>query len=133
VGPWPQGQRSRLPDRGEIPDWRRGETAQTLNQPLRFYRRVDAKTQPVGFIDAQLAQWALETEIPRRARARRAPAALHRRARLRGGPALGARPLRRAAQRGLPGESPAKEGEAILYIIRIRQLRRAEAQALPIR
>ena len=49
---------------GEIQVGAEGEAAQTLNQPLQFYRRVDAKTQPIGFIDTkQLGEWAKETEI----------------------------------------------------------------------
>src|SRR6266850_4880725 len=41
-----------------------GEALQKMDQPLQFYRRVDAKTQPVGKVDdKQLTQWAAETEI----------------------------------------------------------------------
>src|SRR5262245_45277364 len=48
---------------GEIQVGAEGEAPQTLNQPLQFYRRVDAKTQPIGLIDVkQLAEWAKETE-----------------------------------------------------------------------
>ena len=118
---------------GEIQVGAEGEAAQTLNQPLQFYRRVDAKTQPVGFIDTkQLAQWALETEIEAGKGAARA-----------GGRftvALASAPDQRAAlglydelrAAGYPAEIlPRKEGEAVLYIVRIRQLpTRAEAQAL---
>jgi hypothetical protein len=118
---------------GEIQVGAEGETAQTLNQPLQFYRRVDAKTQPVGFIDTkQLAQWAQETEIEDGKGAARAggrftvalASAADQRA------ALGLYDELRNA--GYPAEIlPRKEGEAILYIIRIRQLpTRAEAQAL---
>jgi len=118
---------------GEIQVGAEGEAAQTLNQPLQFYRRVDAKTQPVGFIDTkQLAQWALETEIEEGKGAARA-----------GGRftvALASAPDQRTAlalydalrAAGYPAEIlPRKVGEAVLYIIRIRQLpTRAEAQAL---
>ena len=35
-----------------------------MDQPLQFYRRESDVTQPVGIVDnAQLAQWAAETEI----------------------------------------------------------------------
>ena len=118
---------------GEIQVGAEGEAAQTLNQPLQFYRRVDAKTQPVGFIDTkQLAQWALETEIEEGKGAARAGG--------RFSVALASAPDQRTAlalydelrAAGYPAEIlPRKEGEAILYIIRIRQLpTRAEAQAL---
>ena len=118
---------------GEIQVGAEGEAAQTLNQPLQFYRRVDAKTQPVGFIDVkQLAQWAQETEIEEGKGAARAGG--------RFAVALASAPDQRSAlgfydelrNAGYPAEIlPRKEGEAILYIIRIRQLpTRAEAQAL---
>jgi len=118
---------------GEIQVGAEGETAQTLNQPLQFYRRLDAKTQPVGFIDAkQLAQWAQETEIEEGKGAARAggrfsillASAADQRV------ALGLYDELRNA--GYPAEIlPRREGEQVLYIIRIRQLpTRAEAQAL---
>jgi cell division septation protein DedD len=35
-----------------------------MDQAMQFYRRENDVTQPVGFVDnAQLAQWAAETEI----------------------------------------------------------------------
>jgi len=118
---------------GEIQVGAEGEAAQTMNQPLQFYRRVDAKTQPIGFIDAkQLAQWAQETEIEDGKGAARAggrfsvvlASAADQRA------ALGLYDELRNA--GYPAEIlPRKEGEQLAYIIRIRQLpSRAEAQAL---
>jgi hypothetical protein len=118
---------------GEIQVGAEGESAQTLNQPLQFYRRVDAKTQPVGFIDAkQLAQWAQETEIEEGKGAARAGG--------RFSVALASAPDQRMAlglydelrNAGYPAEiQPRREGEQVLYIVRIRQLpTRAEAQAL---
>ena len=118
---------------GEIQVGAEGESAQTLNQPLQFYRRVDAKTQPVGFIDTkQLGQWALETEIEEGKGAVRAGG--------RFSVALASAPDQRAAlglydelrNAGYPAEIlPRKEGEQVLYVIRIRQLpTRADAQAL---
>jgi len=118
---------------GEIQVGAEGETAQTMNQPLQFYRRVDAKTQPIGFIDVkQLAEWAKETEIEDGKGAARAggrfsvllASAADQRA------ALGLYDQLRGA--GYPAEIlPRKEGEQIAYIVRIRQLpSRAAAQAL---
>ena len=118
---------------GEIQVGAEGETAQTMNQPLQFYRRVDAKTQPIGFIDVkQLAEWAKETEIEDGKGAARAggrfsvllASAADQRA------ALGLYDQLRGA--GYAAEIlPRKEGEQIAYIVRIRQLpSRAEAQAL---
>ena len=41
-----------------------GEAAVTMDQPRQFYRRDKGVTAPIGFVEpAQLAQWALETEI----------------------------------------------------------------------
>ena len=41
-----------------------GAPALMLDKPNQFYRRVDGKALPVGFIDAkQLADWAREVEI----------------------------------------------------------------------
>jgi hypothetical protein len=118
---------------GEIQVGAEGETAQTLNQPLQFYRRVDAKTQPIGFIEPkQLAEWAKETEIEEGKGAARAGG--------RFSVALLSAPDQRSAlaawdelrNAGYPAEIlPRKEGEQITYILRIRQLpTRADAQAL---
>jgi len=118
---------------GEIQVGADGEAAQTMNQPLQFYRRVDAKTQPIGFIDVkQLGEWAKETEIEDGKGAARA-----------GGKfavLLASAPDQRSAlglydelrNAGYPAEIlPRKEAEQIVYILRIRQLpTRAEAQAL---
>jgi len=118
---------------GEIQVGADGEAAQTMNQPLQFYRRVDAKTQPIGFIDVkQLGEWAKETEIEDGKGAARA-----------GGKfavLLASAPDQRRAlglydelrNAGYPAEIlPRKEAEQIVYILRIRQLpTRAEAQAL---
>jgi hypothetical protein len=118
---------------GEIQVGAEGEPAQTMNQPLQFYRRVDAKTQPIGLIDAkQLAEWARETEIEDGKGAARAGG--------RFSVLLASAPDQRAALglydelrgAGYPAEIlPRKEGEQISYVVRIRQLpSRAEAQAL---
>jgi hypothetical protein len=118
---------------GEIQVGAEGEAPQTLNQPLQFYRRVDAKTQPIGLIDVQqLGQWARETEIEDGKGALRAGG--------RFAVLLASAPDQRAAlgiydelrNAGYPAEIlPRKEGEQVVYILRIRQLpTRAEAQAL---
>ena len=118
---------------GEIQVGAEGEAAQTLNQPLQFYRRVDAKTQPIGIIDAkQLAEWARETEIEEGKGSLRAGG--------RFSVALVSAPEQKTAlaiydalrNAGYPAEIlPRKEGEQIVYVVRIRQLQsRADAQAL---
>lgn len=118
---------------GEIQVGAEGEAAQTMNQPLQFYRRVDAKTQPIGLIDAkQLAEWAKETEIEEGKGSLRAGG--------RFSVALASAPDQKTAfamydelrNAGYPAEIlPRKEGEQVVYIVRIRQLpSRAEAQAL---
>jgi hypothetical protein len=118
---------------GEIQVGAEGEAPQTLNQPLQFYRRVDAKTQPIGLIDvAQLGQWAKETEIEQGKGALQAGG--------RFAVLLASAPDQRSAlalydelrNAGYPAEIlPRKEGEQVTYILRIRQLpTRAEAQAL---
>jgi hypothetical protein len=118
---------------GEIQVGAEGEAAQTLNQPLQFYRRVDAKTQPIGLIDVQqLGQWARETEIEDGKGALRAGG--------RFSVLLASAPDQRAAlgiydelrNAGYPAEIlPRRQGEQVAYIVRIRQLpTRAEAQAL---
>ena len=118
---------------GEIQVGAEGETAQTLSQPLQFYRRVDAKTQPIGLIDVkQLGEWAKETEIEDGKGSLRAGG--------RFSVALVSAPDQKTAlavydelrNAGYPAEIlPRKEGEQITYILRIRQLpTRADAQAL---
>ena len=118
---------------GEIQVGADGEAPQTLNQPLQFYRRVDAKTQPIGLIDVQqLGQWARETEIEDGKGALRAGG--------RFSVLLASAPDQRAAlglydelrNAGYAAEILSrKEGEQVVYIVRIRQLAsRADAQAL---
>ena len=110
-----------------------GEQAVRLDKPLQFYQRDKGKTQPVGNVDpAQIAQWGRETEIEEgKGAARRggrfsvvlaeadnraAVLPVHEKAREAGYPS-------QIAQR--------KEGEKIVYAVRIRQLAsRVEAQAL---
>jgi hypothetical protein len=110
-----------------------GEQPVRLDKPLQFYQRDKGKTQPVGNVDpAQLAQWARETDIEEGKGAAR-----------RGGrfsvvlieagnraEVLPAHEKARAA--GYPSQiAQRKEGEKIVYAVRIRQLAsRAEAQAL---
>src|SRR5262245_28211518 len=106
---------------GEIQVGAEGEAPQTMNQPLQFYRRVDAKTQPIGLIDTkQLAEWAAETEIQDGKGAARA-----------GGKfsvLLASAPDQKTALElydqlrgaGYPAEVlPRKEGEQVFYVLRI--------------
>ena len=118
---------------GKIEVGAAGEPAVTMDQPLQFYQREKGQTKPVGFVDAkQLAQWSLETEIEAGKGAAR-----------RGGKwklvlaaadnpnsALALYDLVRAD--GYAAEIlPLKEGEQLVYLVRIRNLSsRAEAQAL---
>jgi hypothetical protein len=49
---------------GRIEVGAEGESAVTMDQPRQFYQREKGTTAPVGFVDeAQLAKWALETDI----------------------------------------------------------------------
>lgn len=110
-----------------------GEAPQTMNQPLQFYRRVDAKTQPIGLIDVkQLGEWAKETEMEEGKPVARAGG--------RFSVVLVSAPDQKAAlgvydelrNAGYPAEIlPRKNGDQIAYLVRIRQLAtRADAQAL---
>ena len=118
---------------GEIQVGAEGEAPQTLNQPLQFYRRVDAKTQPIGLIDVkQLAEWAKETETEDGKGVARADGKFS--------VLLASAPDQAAALAlfdqlrgaGYPAEIlPRKEGEQVTYILRIRRLAsRADAQAV---
>ena len=104
-----------------------------MSEPRQFYQRDKGKTQPVGLVDAsQLAQWAQETDIEA------GKGALRRGGRfgveLASGASRGAvQPVHeqlRAA--GYPAQiSQRKEGEKLVYAVRIRHLpSREEAQAL---
>ena len=113
-----------------------GEAALNLDTPLQFYVREKGKSQPVAKVDpAQLAQWALETEIAPGTGAARAGGrwkvtlasadnqqdalALYDRVRNAG----------YAAQ-----IRPVKAGEALAYEVRISQLpSKAEAEVLAAR
>ena len=118
---------------GEIEVAAEGEQAQTMNQPLQFYRRLEGKTQPIGTVDkAQLDQWAAETELQGGKGVTRRGG---RFSVLLGtadeqGPALALYDELRNA--GYPAEIwPVKQAEKLVYIVRIRQLpTRAEANAL---
>ena len=110
-----------------------GERPVQMNVPLQFFRRIDAKTQPVGSVEvSQLAQWAAETEIAEGKGAARA-----------GGKfsvdvgsfgeqkgALALYDELRSAGYGAELR-PVKDADKIVYLVRIRHLpSRAEAQAL---
>ena len=104
-----------------------------MDQPLQFYRRIEGKTQPVGFIERkQLDDWARETDLE----AGKGAARLGGRwsvwlasAEDQSG-ALRLYDELRAA--GYPAEIlPRKDADKLLYLVRIRQLpSKAEAQAL---
>jgi hypothetical protein len=118
---------------GEIEVGAEGEQAVKMDQPLQFYRRIEGKTQPVGFIERkQLDDWARETDLE-----------AGKGAAQRGGRwsvwlasaedqsgALRLYDELRAA--GYPAEIlPKKDADKLVYLVRIRQLpSRAEAQAL---
>ena len=118
---------------GEVEVGAEGEQAVKMDQPLQFYRRIEGKTQPVGFIERkQLDQWASETDLE-----------AGKGAAQRGGrwsvwlasaedqnAALSLYDELRAA--GYPAEIlPKKDAGRLAYLLRIRQLpSRAEAQVL---
>jgi hypothetical protein len=118
---------------GEIEVAAEGEQAQTMNQPLQFYRRLEGKTQPIGTVDkAQLDQWSAETELQGgKGVARRGGrySVLLGSADEQGSALALYDELRNA---GYPAEIwPLKQAEKLVYIVRIRQLpSRAEANAL---
>ncbi|MGQ0547811.1 MAG: FecR domain-containing protein [Betaproteobacteria bacterium] len=110
-----------------------GEAPLTMDRPLQFYRRVQGATQPVGVVEQkQLEQWARETDIePGKGAARPggrfgvlAATADDQ------GAALVLYDRLRAA--GYPAEVlPQRQGEKMVYPVRIRQLAsQADAQAL---
>ena len=118
---------------GKIEVGAQGESPVTMDQPRQFYQREKGVTAPVGMVeDAQLAKWALETEIEEGKGAVR-----------RGGKwkvnlvssanqneVLGAYDQVRAAGYGAQ-IFPAKAGEKRIYRLQIRGLpSKAEAQAL---
>jgi len=118
---------------GSIEVGAEGEAPVKLDQPLQFYRRVDAKALPVGTIDAkQLGEWAKETEIDDGkgvARAGGRFSLMLATADDQNGALALYDQLRDA---GYPAEIlPRKDADKVYYIIRIRQLpTRAEAQAV---
>lgn len=110
-----------------------GEKPITMNKPNQFYQRDKGKTLPVGFVDArQLAEWSQETEIEAGKGALRHGAQF--------GVQLAAANKEEAARAvhdqvraaGYPAETVrSKEGERIVYQVRIRQVAsRADAQAI---
>jgi hypothetical protein len=121
---------------GAIEVGAQGEQPVIMDQPRQFYRRVAGQTQPVGFVEpAQLEEWARETEIERgRGAARlggRFQAELARADNQNA--ALAVYDRVRAA--GYPAEiRPVREGEQLVYVVRIRDLpSAAEARALEAR
>ena len=109
------------------------ETPVTMDEPRQFYSRVNGLTQPVGLVEeAQLGEWAKETEIEKGKGAARA-----------GGKwkvvlvsaakqdvALSVYDQVRAAGYGAE-IVPTMAGEKRVYVVRIRSLpSKAEAQAL---
>src|SRR5262249_3671972 len=110
-----------------------GESPVKLDQPLQFYRRVDAKTQPVGVIDQkQLSEWAKETEIDPGRGVVRAGGRFSLLLATADDQAGAPSPYARLRDAGSPAEIlPRREGEKVFYVLRIRQLpSRAEAQAV---
>jgi hypothetical protein len=110
-----------------------GEQAVTMDKPLQFYRREEGKTQPVGVVEVtQLAEWAKETDIEDGKGAVRLGGkfSVQLAAAADQAGAFAVYDQLRAA--GYPAEmNPRKEGDKIVYYVRIRQLpSRAEAQAL---
>ena len=110
-----------------------GEQPVQMTVPLQFYRRIDAKTQPVGTVDVkQLEQWANETELQEGKGAARAGGKFSVEvgsfAEQNGALALYDQ-LRGA---GYGAEiRPLKDADKVVYLVRIRHLpSRAEAQAL---
>jgi cell division septation protein DedD len=118
---------------GKIEVGAQGETPVTMDQSRQFYQREKGTTAPVGMVDdAQLAKWALETEIEEGKGAAR-----------RGGKwkvslvssanqneVLDAYDQVRAAGYGAQ-IFPSKAGEKRVYLLQIRGLpSKAEAQAL---
>jgi hypothetical protein len=110
-----------------------GEQPVRLDKPLQFYQRDKGKTQPLGNVDpAQLAQWGRETEIEE------GKGAARRGGRFsvvlaESGKRADVLPVHeKAREAGYPSQiAQRKEGEKIIYAVRIRQLAtRAEAQAL---
>lgn len=110
-----------------------GEAPVTMDQPRQFYRRMGGKTQPVGLVEPeQLAQWAQETEIQDGRGAARRGGRFHlqlARARTQNGVIRVYDRLRAA---GYPAEiRPVREGEQLVYTVRIRNLpSQADARAL---
>ncbi|HYG54306.1 MAG TPA: FecR domain-containing protein [Burkholderiales bacterium] len=118
---------------GEIEVGAEGEKPVVMNQPLQFYQRVKGQTQPVGLVDPkQLAQWATETEfVPGRPSTRRGGRFAAQLAAVDSqNEALAV--YDRARDAGYPAEiAPARDGDKIRYVVRIRNLpSKAEADAL---
>ena len=121
---------------GAIEVGAQGETPLVLDQPLQFYRRIGGQAQPVGVVDqAQIEQWAQETETPAaRGAARvggRFDAVLARAESQSAALAL----YDRLRNEGYPAQiRPVREGEQTIYVVRIRNLASAaDARALEAR
>jgi hypothetical protein len=110
-----------------------GEQLVALDKPLQFYQREKGQTRPVGFVEPkQLAEWAKETEIEagKGASRRGGKWQVVLGSADNSGSALTLYDQLRAA--GYAAEIlPTKEGEQLVYLVRIRNLpSRAEARAL---
>ena len=110
-----------------------GEQAVRMDKPLQFYQRDKGKTLPVGMVDAQrIAEWGRETEIePGKGAARRGGRFSVELASLGSQSSAGAI-SKQLQDAGYPAQVvQRKEGEKVLYTVRIRQLpSRTEAEAL---
>jgi hypothetical protein len=118
---------------GAIEVGAQGEQPVQMNVPLQFYRRIDAKTQPVGTVEvSQLAQWAAETEIAEGKGAARAGGRFSLEVGSFGEQNGALALYDQLRNAGYAAElRPVKDADKIVYLVRIRHLpSRAEAQAL---
>ena len=110
-----------------------GEQPVQMSQPLQFFRRIDAKTQPVGKVEvSQLAQWAAETEIAEGKGAARAGGRFSVELASFGDQNSALALYDQLRNAGYGAElRPVKGADKIEYLVRIRNLpSRSEAQAL---
>jgi hypothetical protein len=118
---------------GAIEVGAQGEPPVQMNVPLQFYRRIDAKTQPVGTVEvSQLAQWAAETEIAEGKGAARAGGKFSLEVGSFGEQNGALALYDQLRNAGYAAElRPVKDADKVVYLVRIRHLpSRAEAQAL---
>ena len=110
-----------------------GEQPVQMNVPLQFFRRIDAKTQPVGTVEvSQLAQWSAETEIQDGKGAARAGGKFSVEVGSFGDQSGALAVFDELRHAGYGAEiRPVKSADKVVYLVRIRQLpSREEAQAL---